>query len=35
MINMGLNNKYHKIFIKNKLTILICVENLQPGLAEL
>ena len=34
MINKGLDNKYHKIFMKNKLTIFICIENLQAGLAE-
>ena len=34
MIKIGLDNKYHKIFIKNKLTIYICVENLQTGFTE-
>jgi hypothetical protein len=34
MINMGLDDKFHKLFMRNKLTILICVENLQVVLAE-
>lgn len=34
MINMGLDNKFHKLFMRNKLTILIYAKNLRAGLAE-